>query len=592
MNSLITSIFIRHRNWRELQVDYEIIDTDVLIIGAGGAGCRAAIEAAKHNVNVTLICKELFGKAHTIMAEGGYNAALANVDKEDNWKLHFYDTVKGGAWINNQKLVNILAHEATERVLDLEEFGAVFDRTDEGKINQRMFGTQTYRRTCFAGDRTGHEMMLALIEETRRLGVRVFDEFFASRLIKTEDTVVGATAVDIKTGSFYAFRAKSTVLASGGAGRVYEVTTNAQCDTGDGFAMGYLAGAELVDMEFVQFHPTGMVYPESCRGVLVTEAVRGEGGRLFNKDRERFMKNYNPELMEMAFRDQVARAIATEILQGRGTKRGGVYLDVTHLPPEVIEQRLPSMLEQFLKVGVDIRKEPMEVSPTAHHFMGGLIINENGETTLKGLYAAGEVTGGVHGGNRLGGNALADTQVMGKRAGENAAKNALKKGNVWLNREAISEDYQRVQALLETKEGTPPVSFRKRLQHLMWNKVGIFRNEQDMMEALDQIIKWRKEASDKMFVENKSTFFNKQWIEALELENMLLVAEMVTRAALERRESRGSHFRRDFPKPNNSEWFVNIAVKMENGQMMLKKIPVTTIYIKQPEVKFGEIEWK
>jgi fumarate reductase (CoM/CoB) subunit A len=559
---------------------YETIDTDVLIIGAGGAGTRAAIEASNYNVQVTLISKELLGKAHTCMAEGGVNAAFGNVDKEDNWEVHFKDTVVGGAWINNQRLVEILVKEATERIMDLEGYGAVFDRTPEGKIMQRPFGKQTYRRTCYAADRTGHEMMATLVEEIRRRDIDVMDEVFVTNFLMTNGKVAGAFAINVKTGDFLVFKAKATILASGGAGRIYAITSNAAQDTGDGYAMAYRVGARLLDMEMVQFHPTGMVYPESHKGQLVTEGVRGEGGVLRNINGERFMQKYDPKLMELAGRDVVARSIATEILEGRGTKHGGVYLDVSHLPAHVIEERLPTMWKQFLDVGVDIRKEPMEVAPTAHHFMGGLEINENAETNLKGLWAVGEIAGGVHGGNRLGGNALADTQVFGKRAGENAAKHALKNNLPPIEKEQLEREIKRVNSFLEKKDGIRPVEIKKQLTSLMWDKVGIFRTGKELQEAVTEIEQMKVKMLPKLFVLNKATRYNREWIEALEVENMLTVAEMVAKAALMRTESRGAHYRRDFPKTDNKNWFVNIFIEQKMGEMTFNKAPVVTTLMK------------
>jgi len=563
-------------------LSYETIDTEVLVIGAGGAGSRAAIEAAKNNVHVTLLSKELLGKAHTCMAEGGYNAPLANVDSADNWQVHFKDTVTGGAWLNNQRLVEILVKEAGDRIFDLEEYGAVFDRTPEGKIMQRPFGKQTYRRTCYAADRTGHELMQTLVEEVRRRDIDVLDEIFVTNLLTSEGKAAGAVAIDYKTGNFLVFRAKAVVLASGGAGRLYKITTNAAQDTGDGYATAYRIGANLVDMEMVQFHPTGMVYPESHRGQLVTEAVRGEGGLLFNTQKERFMQRYEPKLMELAGRDVVARSIATEILEGRGTPQGGVYLDVSHLPANVIEERLPSMLKQFLDVGVDIRKEPMQVAPTAHHFMGGVMINENAETNIPSLYAAGEITGGVHGGNRLGGNALADTQVLGKRAGENAAKQAQKAQMPPVDRKQIDREIRKAKSLLKRKEGVRPVEIKNKLKSLMWDKVGIFRTGKEIQEAIVEIERIEKEELPKLCVMDDKTRYNHEWIEALEIENMVTVAEMVAEAALMREESRGAHFRRDFPKLDNQNWFVNIVVRQERGKMLFEKAPVVTT-IMRPE---------
>ncbi|MGQ9565240.1 MAG: fumarate reductase (CoM/CoB) subunit TfrA [Candidatus Bathyarchaeales archaeon] len=559
---------------------YETIDTDVLVIGAGGAGARAAIEAANHNVMVTLLSKELLGKAHTCMAEGGVNAAFANVDPSDNWEVHFKDTIEGGAWINNQKLVEILTKEACDRIMDLEEYGAIFDRTPEGKIMQRPFGKQTYRRTCYAADRTGHEMMVTLTEEIRRRDIDVMEEVFVTSLLVKDNQVQGAIGVSFKTGSLLVFKAKATVLASGGGGRVYKITSNAAQDTGDGYALAYHAGCRLLDMEMVQFHPTGMVFPESHRGCLVTEGVRGEGGLLKNIKGERFMQRYDAKRMELAGRDVVARANATEILEGRGTEHGGVYLDVSHLPPHIIEERLPTMLEQFLDVGVDIRKEPMEVAPTAHHLMGGVEINENTETTLKRMYAAGEIAGGVHGGNRLGGNALADTQVFGKRAGENAAMLAKKSSMPIIDRSQIEKEANKISTILERKEGPRPHEIKNRLQTLMWDKVGIFRTGKELQETVQAIEEMKMKDLPRLFVMDKHTRYNKELIETFEIENMITIAEMIAKAALMREESRGAHFRKDFPKIDNKNWFANIYIQKKMGQMTLTKLPVVVTMFK------------
>mgnify|MGYP001049639533 CR=1 FL=1 len=568
----------------------ETLDSDVLVIGGGGAGCRAAVEAVLQNCQVLLISKELFGKAHTGMAEGGYNAALGNVDSSDSWQWHFFDTVEGGAYLNNQALAEILAREAAERVLDLEEYGAIFDRTAEGRIGQRPFGKQTYVRTCYAGDRTGHEMMVTLVEECRKLGIQVMDEIFAYRLLTYDGSVSGVVAFDIKSGDIKVFKSRTIVLATGGAGRIFQITTNAQCDTGDGFAMGYHSGAELIDMEMVQFHPTGMVSPESCRGVLVTEAVRGEGGFLYNAMGERFMRRYNPRMLELAGRDEVARSIATEILEGRGTPSGGVYLSVTHLPKHIVEQRLPSMLEQFEKVGVDIREEPMQVAPTAHHFMGGLKIDQNGSTSIKGLFAAGEVAGGVHGGNRLGGNALADTQVFGARAGKSAAELAKSRNHLEVDRRQLETHVQRIGALGERKEGQNPIALRNKLRRLMWDKVGIFRNSGDLAEAVETLAVWRHEAEKGLMIVNKSSRFNRELVDAMEIENMLLTSEMVARCALMREESRGAHFRRDFPKADDTNWFANLMLK-KGERMVIWKAPVNLTRMPRIGMKFNEVNW-
>jgi len=561
-------------------VSYETVDTDVLVIGAGGAGSRAAVEATKNNVQVTLLSKELLGKAHTCMAEGGYNAALANVDPVDSWQVHFKDTVVGGAWLNNQRLVEVLVKEASDRIFDLEEYGAVWDRTSEGRIMQRPFGKQTYRRTCYAADRTGHEMMQTLVEEVRRRNIDVFDEIFVTNLLTSGGRVAGAVSIDYKSGNFLVFRARAVVLASGGAGRIYKITTNAAQDTGDGYASAYRIGAKLVDMEMIQFHPTGMVYPESHRGTLVTEAVRGEGGLLFNINQERFMQRYDPKLKELAGRDVVARSIATEILEGKGTLQGGVYLDVSHLPANVIEERLPSMLRQFRDVGVDIRKEPMQVAPTAHHFMGGVQINENAETNIPGMYAAGEITGGIHGGNRLGGNALADTQVFGRRAGENAAKYALKNPLPPIDKRHIKNEIKHTQKFFKNKECLRPVEVKSKLTNLMWDKVGIFRTGKEIQEAITEIERIKQKDLPRLCIMDNKTRYNREWIEALEIENMVIVAEMTAKTALMRTESRGAHYRTDFPKTDNKNWFVNIVIEHKEGEMTFQKVPVVTTLMK------------
>ena len=563
---------------------FEIIDTDILIVGAGGAGCRAAIAASESNLEVIVITKDILGKAHTVMAEGGINAALGNLDINDSWEIHAQDTCSAGAYLNNQILVEILAKQAPDRVFDLENFGAVFSRTPDGLIMQRPFGHQTYRRTCYAGDRTGHEVLSTLTEEVRRRGIKVISEVFATSLLRDGNRIAGATAVDIRRGRFHVYRAKSVVMAAGGAGRVYEVTTNAQADVGSGYAMAYRAGVELIDMEQFQFHPTGVAFPPAARGRLVTEGVRGEGGILLNRYGERFMKRYNPRLMDLAGRDEVARAIATEIREGRGTEHGAVYLDVSFLPARIIEERLPTMLEDFLDIGVDIRNEPMEVTPTAHHVMGGLRINDKAMTNIKGLYAAGEVAGGVHGGNRLGGNALAAGQVFGKIAGESAAAFAVESSFPRINRSELEKEYSRVMAPLERDDGPQVSAETKRLRRIMWDKAGIFRNHKDLMEALAFIQK-EQEIAPRLAVRNKATRYNNEWISALEFQDMLIVAEMIVRSALFRKESRGAHYRSDYPNPDHKRWFCNITIKRRGQRMVLQKSPVVVTKWAPPWMK-------
>ena len=540
-------------------MERETYQADVLVIGSGGAGSRAAIEAKKHGLDVIIVSKGLsFKSGCTTLAEGGYNAAFAYVDADDSTQAHLEDTLKGGGYLNDPELARILVEEAPERLTELESYGALFDRQESGKLNQRPFGGQTYRRTCFQGDRTGHEMMTALKEEIIRQDIQTVDEVMITTLLKdAEGRVGGACGISLSDTKFMVFLAKSTIVTTGGAGWIYPVTSNALQKTGDGYAMAWNAGADLLDMEQVQFHPTGMLYPDSRRGVLVTEAVRGEGGRLINSQGERFMTNYDPR-GELATRDVVARAIYNEIMEGRGTPSGGVYLDVTHLPPEVIEEKLETMLLQFQDVGVDIRKEPMEVAPTAHHFMGGARINPQCETSIPNLYAAGEAAGGVHGANRLGGNALAETQVFGRRAGESAAKNVFK-SNFELESTSLDREEERIGKLFQDGD-YHPFQLKKELQEIMWNNVAIIRREEGLKLALKGItaIKGKME---RMIVHDGSGY-NQHLLDALELENMVLIAELVTKSALIREESRGAHYRADYPDTKD-EWKKSIVLNKD-----------------------------
>lgn len=504
-------------------------DCHVLIIGSGGAGVRAAIEASGYGETI-LISKTIAGKGGcTPMAEGGYNAVLR---EEDSCEVHYEDTLKGGAYLNDEELVRILVDEAPKRMDDLLHWGAVFDVTDCCEVAQRPFGGQRFPRTCYAGDRTGHEMMMTLMDRLASTEAGVEEEVAIIELLTDEGRVNGAVGLDRK-GEMVVFSADSVVLATGGGTRIYDISTNSSSGTGDGYALGYRAGAEVIDMEQVQFHPTGAVYPYDARGRLVTEAVRGEGGVLKNSLGERFMKKYDPERMELSTRDVVARSIATEILEGRGTTHGGVHLDVTHLPRHQIESRLPVMLEQFLKFGVDIRDEPMEVAPTAHHIMGGLRITPRGETTIPGLYACGEVTGGVHGANRLGGNALADTQVFGKRAGESAGMAG--KTTRCIDMAKIEAQQARLDAFLDGD--TNPYHVTRSLQTAMWEGAGIFRTAEDLEKTagiINHLGTLRLKAA---------TPANLVW--CCTVQNMLLTASLVCRAALLRKESRGAHVRKD-----------------------------------------------
>ncbi len=508
----------------------ESVDAHVLVIGSGGAGVRAAIEASRYG-SVVLVSKTIAGKGGcTTMAEGGFNAVLREGDSID---VHREDTLKGGAYLNDPALVDTLVHEAPERMNDLVRWGAVFDVTNERMIAQRPFGGQRFPRTCYAGDRTGHELIMTLLDRLDATDTQLYQEVSVVDLVPDEnDAVAGAIALD-RDGNPILFSADATVLATGGGTQVYDISTNSAAGTGDGFAMAYRAGAELIDMEMIQFHPTGAVYPYDARGRLVTEAVRGEGGILLNARRERFMERYDPARMELSTRDVVARAIATEVLEGRGTNRGGVYLDVTHLPAEKIETRLPVMLEQFLAYGVDIRREPMEVAPTAHHIMGGLRITPECRTTLPGLFACGEVSGGVHGANRLGGNALAETQVFGKRAGESAGRAPERSGRV----DAVRVD-ETLRMLDEFFAGdTSPATVQRDLKLTMWNKAGIFRTAPDLTAALDDI---RGLASRRLRAASTANL-----LECCTVRNMCTTASLIVRSALLRPENRGAHVRRD-----------------------------------------------
>jgi len=520
-----------------MRADNDGVDCHVLVIGSGGAGVRAAIEASAYG-DVVLVSKTITGKGGcTTMAEGGYNAVLR---EQDSCTIHFEDTMKGGAYLNDPELVRILVSESPQRMDDLIRWGAVFDFTETDEVAQRPFGGQRFPRTCYAGDRTGHEMMITLLERLDGLPVEIFTETTVIDLLKDGGRVIGGLALD-DVGGPVVIKADTTILATGGGTRVYDISTNSASGTGDGFAIGYRAGAELIDLEMVQFHPTGAVFPYDARGRLVTEAVRGEGGILKNALGERFMKEYDTERMELSTRDVVARAIATEINNGRGTKNGGVYLDVTHLPREQIESRLPVMLEQFLKFGVDIRTEPMEVAPTAHHVMGGLRITPWCKTTLPGLFACGEVAGGVHGANRLGGNALADTQVFGKRAGEAAGRTEKRIKRIDNHQVQVLDEH-----LSRFLEGSvSPAIVAKDLQLAMWHGAGIFRNATGLRATLAKI-KHLPSADIK-------AVSARNYPECCTIQNMCLTATLICKSALLRPESRGAHVRTDIRQSHDAQ---------------------------------------
>ena len=537
-------------------MEIKTISTDVLIIGSGGAGSRAAIEVDEAGFKATIVSKGLsFRSGCTGMAEGGYNAVFKTVDKDDSIDAHIHDTLKGGSFLNDKKLVEILVNESPKRLIDLENFGALFDRQESGEIDQRPFGGQTYRRTCYQGDRTGAELLNALKEEIIRRDIECIEEVMITSLVTEDDEVIGATGLDLKDSSLIYFKSKAVILASGGAGQLYPVTSNTFQKNGDGYAIAYRAGASLIDMEQIQFHPTGMVTPESKKGVLVTEAVRAEGGKLINSEGERFMSKYAPEKMELATRDVVARSIYQEIIEGRGTENGGVYLDISHLDDDYIDEKLETMVLQFENVGVDIKHEPIEVAPTAHHFMGGLKINEDASTSLKNLYGAGEVCGGVHGANRLGGNALADTQVFGKIAGENASE-ACRNAELKTNDEMVEEEASRIEGLIK-KGSIKPMEFKNNIKKLMWEKVAIVRDEKTLNEALKELQEMQDDLKD-LDVAGKSQY-NTDLVTALEVINMVEICILSVKSAILRRESRGAHFRSDFPETKD-EWKKSIVL--------------------------------
>jgi succinate dehydrogenase / fumarate reductase, flavoprotein subunit len=527
--------------------NYETREHDVLIIGAGGAGLRAAIEALAQGASVGVVCKSLLGKAHTVMAEGGIAAAMANVDAADSWKTHFRDTMRGGKLLNNWRMAQLHAQESPDRVRELEQWGALFDRTESGDILQRAFGGHTFKRLCHVGDRTGLEMIRTLQDRGVQQGIDVYMECPVTRLLTDGGRVTGAFAYWRETGRLIVFKAKSIVIATGGIGKAWRVTSNSWEYTGDGMALAYEAGAELMDMEFVQFHPTGMVWPPGVQGILVTEAVRGEGGILRNKAGERFMERYDPKRLELSTRDVVARSIYTEVKEGRGTEHGGAYLDISHKPAEYVKKKLPSMYHQFKELAdVDITKGPMEVGPTCHYMMGGIRVDaETAQSTVPGLFAAGEAAAGLHGSNRLGGNSLSDLLVFGRRAGLAAAQHAKSTATPSLDNAQIDLAEKELLAPFSNSGTESPYAVHRDLQEVMQNLVGIFRTAEDLRNALAQLKKLKVRAA-KASVEG-SRLFNPGWHLSCDLKAMLLVSEAVTLSALARTESRGAHSRIDHP---------------------------------------------
>jgi succinate dehydrogenase / fumarate reductase flavoprotein subunit len=584
-----------------MAVEHDTFEHDVLVIGAGGAGLRAAVEAAAQGASVGLVCKSLLGKAHTVMAEGGIAAALGNVWPEDSWQVHFRDTMRGGKMLNNWRMAQLHAQEAPERVLELERWGALFDRTTDGLILQRDFGGHRYARLAHVGDRTGLEMIRTLQYHAIHQGIDVYMECKVERLLKDGERLAGAFGYWRHTGKFVLFKAKAIVLATGGIGKIYQITSNSWEYTGDGHAMALWAGADLIDMEFVQFHPTGMVWPPSVRGILVTEGVRGDGGTLKNSRSERFMFRYIPEFFkaetadneaeadrwyadkknnritpDLLPRDEVARAINAEVKAGRGSPRGGVFLDIaSRRPAAYIKKRLPSMYHQFKELaGVDITKESMEVGPTCHYIMGGVRVDaDSAAATVPGLFAAGEVAGGMHGSNRLGGNSLSDLLVFGRRAGLHAALYAKDFGG------RLPVDAGQIEALARellapfSRPGTEnPYAIQADLQETMQALVGIIRTERELQEALKKVEVLKQRAAKVRVAGGRA--YNPGWHTTLDLGSLLTVAECVTLAALERTESRGGHTRDDHPKTDAAWARRNVVVRQKNGTIQIAREPL------------------
>jgi succinate dehydrogenase / fumarate reductase, flavoprotein subunit len=588
-----------------LVAEYITHDYDVLIIGAGGAGLRAAVEASAARVRVAVITKSLLGKAHTVMAEGGIAAAMGNVDDRDNWKVHFSDTMRGGQYLNNWRMAELHAKEAPDCVRELEAWGALFDRTSDGRILQRNFGGHRYPRLAHVGDRTGLEMIRTLQDHGIHLGLDVFMEHTILKLVKDGGRICGAFGYDRERGRFHLFRAKAVVLATGGIGRAYKVTSNSWEYTGDGHSLAYHAGAALMDMEFVQFHPTGMIWPPSVQGILVTEGVRGEGGVLRNNQGERFMFKEIPQLYinqtaeseeegwrytqgdknarrppELLTRDHVARCIRREVKEGRGSPHGGVFLDIAWIKekipsaPEHIKKKLPSMYHQFKQLAdIDITTEPMEVGPTTHYVMGGIRVDADSQMSdVPGLFAAGECAAGLHGANRLGGNSLSDLLVFGKRAGAHAAEFAKANSQGHVNFAELTETEKWALAPFGRNAAENPYAVQYKLQSVMQDLVGIVRQEPEMKQALGEIGEMRA-ASERVGVSGHREY-NGGWHTALDLRNLLTVSEIVTLSALERKESRGGHFRDDYPAKDEKHGTFNlVAKKGPGGEVVLTREP-------------------
>ncbi len=589
-------------NRHEPAAEYETHLVDVLVIGAGGAGLRAAIEAKERGLRTAVVCKSLFGKAHTVMAEGGIAAAMGNVYPEDNWQVHFRDTMRGGKMLNNWRMAQLHAQEAPDRIMELERWGALFDRTPEGKITQRDFGGHRYARLAHVGDRTGLELIRTLQYRAVDLGIDVFMEVKILRLISdSEGRISGAVGYYRATGEMVLFKAKATVIATGSIGKAWKFTSNSWESTGDGHAMAFWAGADMIDMEFVQFHPTGMVWPLSVRGLLVTEAVRGDGGALRNSEGTRFMFNYVPEMFraetaeteeeadawyedhannrrtpDLLPRDEVARAINSEVKAGRGSPHGGVFLDIaSRRSPEFIKRRLPSMYTQFMELaGVDITKEPMEIGPTCHYVMGGIRVDaETAATTVPGLFAAGEAAAGLHGANRLGGNSLSDLVVFGRRAGIGASDFAEgRSGEPEPDKGQAAEAVGAALAPLDGKPGEDPYALHAELQNSMHDLAGIIRTGSELEQALERLDEFDERLE--RIAADGGRQYNPAWNLATDLPSMVTVARLTASGGLERKESRGGHTRDDFPTADPEFGKVNVAQRRRNGRHEVVQEPL------------------
>lgn len=586
--------------------NYETREHDVLVIGAGGAGLRAAIEASSKGLSVGLVCKSLLGKAHTVMAEGGIAAAMATVDSRDGWQTHFRDTMIGGKYLNNWRMAQLHAQEAPECVVELERWGAVFDRTHDGKILQRAFGGHTYKRLCHVGDRTGLELIRTLQDKGVHSGIDVYMECTISKLLKDGDKVSGAFGYFREDGRYILFKAKAIILATGGVGKAFPITSNSWEYTADGAALAYDSGADLIDMEFVQFHPTGMVWPPGVRGILVTEAVRGEGGKLRNSNGERFMFKYLPEATradyagdereaelwledtlagklrtdnrrppELSTRDNVARAIYTEVKEGRGSPHGGVFLDISYQPADRVKKKLPSMYHQFKDLAdVDITAGPMEVGPTMHYIMGGIRVDaDTAQTKVPGLFAAGECSGGMHGANRLGGNSLSDLIVFGRRAGRGAADYASTQSSFPKISDAeVNSAIEELEAPFKRAGGPNPYKLQQKMHEITASGFGIFREEGDMKKGLAELEDLKEEIK-KVGIDGGKAY-NPGWHLCRDLRNMMIAAEAIGRSAHSRKESRGAHSRLDFTETEESLAHENTAISKDGDKMKLEKTPL------------------